>query len=75
MPGLDKPDIDIIWELAGDGEAAQLKTILQAGNTSVDIQDCIGYALVHAAVSYNHLSLVEMLVTELGILKTYKVQT
>ena len=50
-----------IWIAASDGDAARVGVLLASG-VSVNAQDELGYSPIHAAASYGHKALVELLI-------------
>ncbi|KAJ1928864.1 hypothetical protein IWQ60_001660 [Tieghemiomyces parasiticus] len=50
-----------IWVAASDGVMDRVKQLIEKDNISVDAKDQNGYTPLHAAVSYDHLDIVQYL--------------
>ncbi|KAI8910787.1 ankyrin repeat-containing domain protein [Gorgonomyces haynaldii] len=61
MPSVERKNVENIWILCADGDYEGVKALLDKGE-SPDAQDDNGYCPLHAAVSYGHRDLVELLI-------------
>ncbi|CEP12060.1 hypothetical protein [Parasitella parasitica] len=52
---------DNLWVAAGDGQIDRVKELLESG-IKVDAHDEFGYTAMHAAVSYNQIEMVKLLI-------------
>jgi predicted nucleic acid-binding OB-fold protein len=59
--GLDQ-EPENIWVAASDGDIPRVLELLQQG-ISINVQDEYGYSPMHAAVSYGHKELIELLIS------------
>ncbi|KAG1095040.1 hypothetical protein G6F42_018628 [Rhizopus arrhizus] len=52
---------DNLWVAAGDGQIDRVRELLESG-VAVDGHDQFGYTAMHAAVSYNQIEMVKLLI-------------
>lgn len=53
-----------IWTAASDGDIKTVESLILSGNFTANSKDENGYTPIHAAVSYNHLDLLDLLITK-----------
>eukprot|EP01041_Mallomonas_annulata_P009579 gene9579-19905_t len=52
-----------IWVASSDGDIKRVQELLVTGEATVNQQDDNGYSPIHAAVSYGHIQLIQILLT------------
>lgn len=62
MPSTTTQPLENIWTLASDGNIAGLLALISQG-MSINSQDATGYSILHAAASYSHLELIQILIS------------
>ncbi|ORZ32348.1 ankyrin repeat-containing domain protein [Catenaria anguillulae PL171] len=53
-----------IWLACADGDLATVKSLIESGNVAPNAQDENGYSALHAAASYDHMDIVEYLLSK-----------